>query len=202
MKSRDARVLNLLAVCLLLATSVLCEERLAPVKGEERKVSATAKKPAKNVSLEQKLSKRVTMSTEGDTLGDFVEKLSDETDINVVLDYSVLNNRPEVRLRKIELKNVPLETALKVILRTVGLDYKAYEHFIFISTSARLRHYPLEDLETRFYRLKGSAADSLPKVVLVNPAAVGQGSFGSITQLMVPVNSELVGEPAPTGQSR
>lgn len=202
MKSRGVRVLKLLTVCLLLSPLVLCEERTAPVKGEERKAPVTEKKPAKSVSIEQKLSKRVTLSTDGDLLDDFIGRLGEQTDVNMVLDYGALNNRPEVRLRRITLRNVPLKTAMKVTLRTVGLDYKPYKQFVFISTPTRLRHYPLEKLETRFYELKGPAAGTLPKVALINPAAVGQGNFSSITQLMAPVNPALVGEAPTSAQPR
>jgi hypothetical protein len=201
-KSRAGRVLNLLVVCLLLAPLVLCEERSAPVKREERKVPNAEKKPAKQLSLEQKLSKRVTLSTDGDLLDNFIGRLAKQTDVNMVLDYGALENRPEVRLRRITLRNVPLKTALKVTLRTVGLDCKPYKQFVFISTPTRLRRYPLEKLETRFYELKGSATGTLPKVVLINPAAAGQGNFSSITQLMAPVNPALVGEAPVSGQRR
>jgi len=195
-------VLNLLAVCLLLAPVVLCEERSASAGVEERKVGADQKKPAESVSLEQRLSKRVTVSTDGDLLEDFIGRLSEDTDINMVLDYGAFENRPEVRLRRITLRSVPVKTALKVVLRTVGLDYKPYKQFVFISTATRLRRYPLEKLETRFYELKGAASGTLPKVVLINPAAAGAGSFGSITQLMRPVNPSLVGEAPTSAQPR
>jgi len=201
-KSRAGRLLNLLTVCLLLATSVLCEERSAPAKEEEHEVPAAEKQPAKSVSLDQKLSKRVTVSTDGDLLDEFIGRLSEQTDVNMVLDYGVLNNRPQVRLRRITLRNIPLKTALRVTLRTVGLDYKPYKQFVFISTPTRLRRYPLEKLETRFYELKGPAAGTLPKVALINPAAVGQGNFSSIAQLMTPVNPALVGEAPASMQPR
>ena len=188
MKRRCVRVLTLLVVCLLFVPLVLCEERSAPVKQEKRKTRVNDGKPAKIVSLEQRLSKRVTVSTDGDLLDDFIGKLSGETDVNMVVDYGALNNRPEVRLRRITLRNVPLKTALKVTLRTVGLDYKAYKRFVFISTPTRLRRYPLEKLETRFYELKGSASGTLPKVVLINPAA--------------PANPALVGEAPSIAQPR
>jgi hypothetical protein len=182
--------------------SVLCEERSAPVKEEKRKTPVNDGKPAKIVSIEQKLSKRVTVSTDGDLLDDFIGRLSEETDVNMVLDYGALNNRPAVRLRRITLRKIPLKTALRVTLRTVGLDYKPYKQFVFISTPTRLRRYPLEKLETRFYELKGAATGTLPKVALINPAAAGQGNFGSMTQLMVPVNPALVGGAQSSAQPR
>jgi hypothetical protein len=199
---RAGRALSIIAVCLQLAPFGACGEQPAPLKQEERKVSATEKKSAERASLAQKLSERVTVSTDGELLDDFIAKLSRETDVNMVLDYGALNNRPEVRLRRITLRNVPLKTALKVTLRTVGLDYKPYKQFVFISTPTRLRRYPLERLETRFYELKGSASGTLPKVVLINPAAVGQGNFGSMTQLMAPANPARVGEAPSSARER
>ncbi|MCK5557237.1 MAG: hypothetical protein KAJ01_02590 [Candidatus Hydrogenedentes bacterium] len=195
-------VLSVLVVCLLPASVVLCAERQERAKNDEHKAEATSQEPARKPSLIDKLSRRVSVDTESDTLSNFIYKLSGETDINMVIDYGVLDNRQEIRLRKIRLRNIPVETALKVILRTDGLDYKVYEHFVFISTPARLRQYSLEELETRFYELKSAGTESLPKVALVNPAAMRQGGFGSITQLMIPVNPALVGGAPQSAQPR
>jgi len=190
---------SVLVTGLLAARYVFCAERQEPERSGQREITSTSK-PAENDSLKKKLSRRLSVDTEGETLANFVEKLSDEADINIVIDYSVIDSRREIRLAKIRLKSIPLGIALRAILRTVGLDYRAYEHFIFISTPTRLRQYSLEKLETRFYELKPGAADTLPKVVLVNPGGMRQGSFGSMPQLMIPVNQGLVGEPPPSGQ--
>ena len=195
---------TLFVVCLLSASAVVCDEPQERAKNDKQEVAATREKPAKKKpSLAKKLSRRISVDTEGETLTSLVEKLSDETDVNMVIDYSVFQNRQEIRLGKTKLKDIPLGSALKAILRSVGLDYKAYEHFVFISTAGRFRQYSVEKLETRFYELDSAGAESLPKVALINPAAIGQGGrFGSITQLMIPVNPALVGGAAPSAQPR
>ncbi len=189
------RVVLLVSGCLVFAASARsAAERRDSAELKDDRCRVTEEESSTRTSLAQKLAKRVTISTEGDWLRAFMRRISEEHDINVVLDERLFDAAAEPRVREMSLRNIPLGTALKAVLRTVGLDYKAYKHFILISTPARLRHDPLEGLETRFYELKGSAGDSLPKVVLTNPAASGQGNFGSITELTRPVNPALVGE--------
>jgi len=199
---RSVRILLVATACVVCAASSLSaqESNSSPVK-DDRPRSAEQKSPARE-SLREKLAKRVTISTEGEPLREFVRRISEENEINVVLDEKVFEAAREPRVREISLRNIPLGTALKVVLRAVGLDYKVYKHFIFISSPARLRHDPPERLETRFYELKAPMSDSLPKVVLINPAARAQGHFGSIMELTRPVNPALVGEQGSPGQVR
>lgn len=200
MKSRKtSRMLSLLLMGVLLASTVLCQERQEPAKhkGRQKAVTVRGKKPAKKVTLAQKLARRVTVDTKGETLTNFIDKLGRKMDVNIVIDYSVLYGRPEIRLHRYRLKDIPLGNVLHVILRSVALDFKAYGNFVFISTAPRLRHYSLEKLETRFYKLDSAAMESLPKVALFNPAAAAQGNFGSMMPLIMPVNPGLTGGATP-----
>ena len=202
MRWRCGRILLLTGWCLVCAVSARSAEESDSAKVEGNRSPVAEEKASTTTSLAQKLAKRVTVSTERELLRAFIRRISEDNDINVVLDERIFDGASEPRLRHISLKDMPLGTALKAVLRTVGLDYGPYKHFIFISTRARLRNDPLEALETRFYELKGSMGDSLPKVVLVNPAAGGQGTFGSITELTRPVNPAVAGEQMPSGSTR
>jgi hypothetical protein len=199
---RSGRILLVVTVCVAFAVSARsAEQPSSSTLKDDQPRSAEAKSPAP-APLTKKLAKRVTISTEGELLRAFVGRISEENDINVVLDDKMFQAAAEPRVREMSLRNIPLGTALKVVLRTVGLDYKTYKHFIFVSTPTRLRHDPPERLETRFYELKAPMGDSLPKVVLINPAARGQGNFGSITELTRPVNPAMAGEQSTPGQTR
>lgn len=198
MKPRNTvSVLSGLLVCLLTANAVLCAQKENPARIDKRGTEATKEKPAKKVAIAQKLSRRVSVDTEGDTLENFIYGLSDETDVNMVIDYGALEGRPEIRLPRYSLKDIPLHAALKAVLRSVGLDFKAYRHFVFISTTPRLNRYSFETLETRVYKVDSAAMESLPKVALLNIAAAAQGNLGSIMQMMLPVNPGLVGGVTP-----
>ncbi len=195
MKRRNtASVLSVFLVCLLTANAALCAEQENPARIDKRRTGATREKPAKKDTLAQKLSRRVSVDTEGDTLEDFIYRLSGETGVNMVIDYGALEGRPEIRLPRYSLKDMPLHAAIKAVLKSVGLDFKTYRHFVFISTTPRLSMYSFEPLETRFYKLDSAAMESLPKVALLNIAAgAAQGNMGSIMQMMLPVNQGLVG---------
>jgi hypothetical protein len=201
-KCRSARILVLATVCVAFAVSARSDEQSNSSEPKDDRTVAAEEKSAAPAPLTEKLAKRIAISTKGESLRAFVGRISEENEINVVLDDRVLQAAAEPRVREMSLRNIPVGTALKVVLRTVGLDYKAYKHFIFVSTPARLRHDPLEGLETRFYELQAPMGDSLPKVVLINPAASGQGTFGSITELTRPVNPAVGGEQRPPAQAR
>jgi hypothetical protein len=198
MKSRKTgRMLSLLLVCLLAANAALCAEKKDPAGIGKRRTQSTRKRPAKKDTLAEKLSRRVSVDIEGETLENFIYGLSEQTEVNMVIDYVALEGRPEIRLPRYRLKDIPLRSALKAILRSVGLDFKASKHFVFISTTPRLSMHSFEPLETRVYKLDSAAMESLPKVALLNIAAAAQGNMGSIMQRMLPVNPGLVGGGAP-----
>lgn len=192
-------VLSVLLVCLLAANAGLCAQKKNPARIDKRRTEATKEKPAKKDALAEKLSRRVSVDIEGETLENFIYGLSEQTDVNMVIDYGALEGRPEIRLPRYSLKDITLHSALKAILKSVGLDFKAYRHFVFISTTPRLNRYSLEPLETRVYKLDIVAMESLPKVALLNIAGAAQGNIGSIMQMMLPVNQGLVGGVTPGG---
>lgn len=54
----------------------------------------------------------------------------------------------------VRLEDVPLETALKAVLRPLNLDYRVEDGFIWISSPERLRRESFEELETRYYTVR------------------------------------------------
>jgi len=123
-------------------------------------------------TLEEKLSKRVDIVLADVEVTSVLESINELTQANMVLDARALAEIEARGARRIDvrLEDVPLSSALKVILRTVGLDFAVYEHFVYVSTPERVRHESLESLQTRVFTLKTAAAKSLPKIVLQNPA--------------------------------
>jgi hypothetical protein len=198
MKPRNTvLLLSVFLVCLLAANAALCAQKENPAGIDKRRTEATKEKSARKDTLARKLSRRVSVDIEGETLENFIYGLSEQTDVNMVIDYGALEGRPEIRLPRYSLKDIPLHAALKAILKSVGLDFKAYRHFVFISTTPRLNRYSFEPLETRVYKLDIAAMESLPKVALLNIAAAAQGNMGSIVQMMLPVHPGLVGGVTP-----
>lgn len=72
-------------------------------------------------------------------------------------------------------QDVPLRYALKAALRSKNLDYRAENGYLYISTPQKLREEPFEPLETRYYTLKSPSGDTLPKVVVRDPAGAQVG---------------------------
>jgi len=95
---------------------------------------------------------------------------------NLNYNHGINQNKINVEVPSIKLKNVSARTALKVILRQKGLDFKVQtDGTIFISTPYRLRHEVFEDLETKYHQLQNTSGESLPKIVLGIP----QGQIGT-----------------------
>jgi hypothetical protein len=70
----------------------------------------------------------------------------------------------------IKLTDVPLGSALDGILRPLGLDYRIYGDYIYVSSPELLRREAQENMVTRSYTYHGN--DTMHKVVLRNPFAV------------------------------
>jgi hypothetical protein len=90
---------------------------------------------------------------------------------------------------RVDLRDVPLGTALKAMLRPMGLDYEVREGMIYISDPETIRVESWEPLETRVYDIKNFDA-TLPKIIVMNPGGqrflerggVPQGGFGPAFQ--------------------
>ncbi|MCC6153120.1 MAG: hypothetical protein IT367_05145 [Candidatus Hydrogenedentes bacterium] len=78
----------------------------------------------------------------------------------------------------IKLVDVPLRDALKALLRPLNLTYSIQPSFLWISTAEKIRTETFEDLETRIYELRNAGAETLFKIVVINPGGLG-AQFGS-----------------------
>lgn len=83
----------------------------------------------------------------------------------------------------INLKDVPLGSALDALLRPMGLDYRIQGDIVYVSSPAILRREAFEPVQTRYYNYNGN--DTMHKIVLRNPFSVtgsaqtfGGGGFG------------------------
>ncbi len=79
----------------------------------------------------------------------------------------------------VKLQDVRLRDALDATLRPMGLGYEVHDGYVFVSTPERLRTEVSEPLQSRAYQLRNGGSDTLPKIVLRNPAQVyGGGGYG------------------------
>jgi len=131
-----------------------------------------AEQPDKPTTITEKLSERVDIVLADVEVRSALRSISELTQVNIVLDARAVAEVENRRARRIDvrLEDVPLREVLKVILRTVGLDFVVYDHFVYVSTPSRVTHESLESLETRVFTLKTAAGESLPKIVVQNPA--------------------------------
>lgn len=107
---------------------------------------ATPTKSKARVALEEKAKQIIPSIDFNDAqLKEVVEFLAVSNDINIVIDETVVPRNETVT---IHLKNIPLEEALDIILRTKGLKYRFEENIIWITTEEKLLE---EDLEVRVY---------------------------------------------------
>jgi len=157
-----------MAICALAADDTAREEEI-PADNQTKKKQRD-KEPD---TLREKLSARVNIVLADMEVATAVTTLNELTHANIVLDARALaeietRGQPRINVR---LEDVPLETALNVILRTVGLDCAVYEHFVYVSTPERIRHESRGPLKTAVFPLKRAAARSLPKTIVRNPPA-------------------------------
>ena len=108
-------------------------------------------KPPIKRALEDQLTVPVTADFRDVSLVSVLNFLSDYTGINIIASQMVLNEDRKVSVR---FKNLPLESALKYILKGQGLAYRIEDDVIWIATEDEMEN---EELETRvFYLQKGS----------------------------------------------
>lgn len=76
----------------------------------------------------------------------------------------------------INLKDVPLMSALDAILRPMGLDYRIQGDIVYVSSPEILNREAFEPMETRQYTYHGN--DTMHKIVLRNPFSVTGNTQG------------------------
>lgn len=169
-------------VVLMLVGNGRAEERNTMAGGK----SVTERTPATTIS--EQLNSPVDLLLADMDVETAVRHIGEITHTNIVIDYRALREMKQHGVRQkidLRLKNVPLKQAMAVMLRTVGLSFAVYDHFVYISTPSRVRHESLDRMKTRMFPLKTSAARSLPKVLVLDPstmspsiASPAQSGFG------------------------
>jgi type IV pilus assembly protein PilQ len=113
--------------------------------------SLQAPKPDMEVPLAEKLTVPVTADFRDVNLVSVLNFLSDYTGINIIPSQTLLTEESKVSVR---FKNLPLESALRYILKGQGLSYRIEDDVIWVATVDEMEN---EELETRvFYLQKGS----------------------------------------------
>ena len=131
----------------------------------------------------------VSLDFEDTDLRAVLKFLSEVTGINFLIDEDVFNqigesdrDDPEAGRRipiSIFVTDLPLESALKGMLRQRGLDFSIERDFIYVSTPELLRASTFEQMEVRFYQLRDLARVTLPKV------SAGPGSIATAQEVDV-----------------
>ncbi len=83
----------------------------------------------------------------------------------------------------INLRDVPLRDALSALLGTMNLDYTVQDDIVWIGSPGDIRTGSFDGMETQYYALRSAIGETLPKIVVSNPAADaafarGGGGFG------------------------
>ncbi|MBU1863514.1 MAG: tetratricopeptide repeat protein [Candidatus Omnitrophica bacterium] len=106
----------------------------------------TTMKSAARLELEEKACQIIpSINFSEAQLKEVVEFLAVSNDINIVIDETVV---PSAETVTIHLKNIPLNEALDIILRTKGLKHRFEENIVWITTEEKLLE---EDLAMRVY---------------------------------------------------
>jgi len=118
---------------------------LESIEGYRESLATITKSPAR-LELEQKARQIIpSISFTEAQLKEVIEFLAVSNDINIVIDETVV---PKEETVTIHLKDIPLEEALDIILRTKGLKYRFEENIVWITTQEKLLE---EDLVVRVY---------------------------------------------------
>ena len=118
---------------------------LEAIEGYRESLASVTKSPAR-LELEKKARQIIpSINFTEAQLKEVIEFLAVSNDINIVIDETVV---PKEETVTIHLKDIPLEEALDIILRTKGLKYRFEENIVWITTQEKLLE---EDLVVRVY---------------------------------------------------
>ena len=177
-------VASIVGVQLVSAFGFAAQKPYAEPKTEtsqKQKQKQKRKQKASGLKMREKLKQRIDITFADMDIGEAVRTLGELAKVNIVLDARAFEEierqgpAPKVNIR---LKDIPLEVVLSAIVRSAGLNYTVYDHFVYVSTSYRIRHEPLNAARTRTYRLNTGANASLPKIGVRNPGGPQYPGFG------------------------
>lgn len=154
----------------------------------------------------------VSLDFEDTDLRAVLKFLSEVTGINFLVDEEVFEQLGEAdpddpqggkRIPiSIFVTDLPLESALKGMLRQRGLDFSIERDFIYVSTPELLRASSFEQMEVRFYKLRDASRITLPKLearaartsALPGTQAVDAASGGELLTRVNDLDSDQVAE--------
>ncbi len=139
---------------------------------QERKTKRLLKLPPVKKKLQQKISAHF----EDVPLVDVLRFFAKQTGVNIIPSVSVLKQNYNVT---IDITDMPLESALKYLLRSYNLTYQIDEDAVWITTPDQLEKEPME---TKVYRLeKGIGLYS--KFTTATSGSVELGSGASVSEV-------------------
>ncbi len=166
----------------------------------DRPTPLAAKEEGVRGAIMAELRNPVSLDFEETDLRAVLRFLSEVTGINFLVQEEVFEELGEVdpddeeaeKQIKVTIfvNELPLESALKGMLRQHGLDFSVERDFLYISTPDVLRASSFEQLEIRYYRLRDTARISLPKLA-AQPAEVSE-SAGENVEVVIAAEGELI----------
>ncbi len=126
------------------------EEGLVDVRLKEKKVSRKDRKRHRILNLppiKKKLQQKISANFEDVPLVDVLKFFAKQTGINIIPSASVLSGKYNVT---INVKDMPLESALKYLLKSYNLTYQIDDDAVWITTPDQLEKEPVE---TKIYHL-------------------------------------------------
>lgn len=141
----------------------------------------------------------VSLDFEDTDLRAVLRFLSEVTGINFLVQEEVFEDlgeidpddedaEPQIKIT-IFVNELPLESALKGMLRQHNLDFSVERDFLYVSTPDVLRASSFEQLEVRYYRLRDTARLALPK--LGTQGSQASGAIGE-TQIVAIASGNLI----------
>ncbi len=106
------------------------------------------RKPDRQPSIYEKLQMPVTADFRDVDLGSVINFLGDYTGINIIASQMILTENRPITVR---FKELPLEKALKYLIKGQGLRYRIEDDLIWIATEEEMEN---EEMETRVYYLE------------------------------------------------
>ncbi len=144
-------------------------------------LSDNRQKTIEELAIDKKLNEPITLNLNDQSLGEAIAFIQNYTGLNVILDPKALNDEGLSRDSKVTLtaNSIKLKTALKFMLRPLGLTYKAEEGVLLITSPQASRDktytwtYPVADLVVPPSKPTAPpTASGLPNISGVDPSSL------------------------------
>jgi len=152
---------------------------MVSTKLKKKKVNIEQRRKKRLINLppiKKKLQQKITANFEDVSLIDVLRFFAKQTGVNIIPSASVLAQDYKVT---IDITDMPLESALKYLLKSYNLTYQIDEDAVWITTPDQLEKEPME---TKVYHLnKGIGLYS--KFTLTTTGSVDLGSGASVSEV-------------------